>query len=128
MTSGTVTVTVTEDDTARKGVRISPTALTVAEGAASSYTVVLTTEPTGTVTITLGSAGLAAAKAQSLKVNPESLEFNRGSWKIPQVVALMATEDDDATGGNVTLTHVANGGGYDNLERAPSNVMVDSHG
>ena len=124
VTSGTVTVTVTEDDTARKGVRISPTALTVAEGAASSYTVVLTTEPTGTVTITLGSAGLAAAKAQSLKVNPESLEFNRGSWKIPQVVALMATEDDDATGGNVTLTHVANGGGYDNLERAPSNVMV----
>ena len=121
VTSGMVTVTVTEDDTDRKGVRISPRALTVAEGAAAgSYAVVLTTEPTGTVTITLGN--LAAAKAQSLEVNPTSLAFTRGNWKIPQVVSVRAAEDDDATGGDVRLEHAVNGGGYD-LEM-PSDVVV----
>ena len=120
VTSGMVTVTVTEDDTDRKGVRISPRALTVAEGAASSYTVVLNTEPTGTVTITLG--GLADATAQSLEVNPTSLAFTQRNWKIPQVVTVRAAEDDDATGGDVMLTHAVNGGGYD-LEE-PSDVVV----
>ena len=125
VTSGMVTVTVTEDDTDRKGVRISPRALTVTEGAAAaSYSVVLTTEPTGTVTITVG--GLADAKAQSLEVNPTSLAFTRGNWKIPQVVTVRAAEDDDATGTErppaVMLTHEVNGGGYD-LEM-PSNVVV----
>ena len=101
VTSGMVTVTVTEDDTDRKGVRISPRALTVTEGAAAgSYAVVLTTEPTGTVTITLGNLA-AAKKAQSLEVNPTSLAFNRGNWKIPQVVSVRAAEDDDATGTTV---------------------------
>ena len=85
VTSGTVTVTVTEDDTDRKGVRISPRALTVAEGAASSYTVVLTTEPTGTVTITLGSMGLGGRKGTVLGgqshvvgVQPGQLEDSAG--------------------------------------------------
>ena len=56
VTGGMVTVTTTDDDP--KGVTVTPRALTVMEGsAASSYTVVLTTEPTGTVTVTLG--GLA---------------------------------------------------------------------
>ena len=123
--SGTVTVTVTEDDT--KGVRVTPRALTVTEGAAAtSYTVVLTTEPSGTVTITQGSAGLAAAKAQSLVVNPTSLTFTRGTWNIPQVVSLRAAEDDDATGTAdgtpITLTHEVNGGGYDDV--MPLNVLV----
>ena len=121
VTSSMVTVTVSEDDTDRKGVRISPRALTVTEGAAAgSYAVVLTTEPTGTVTITLGN--LAAAKAQSLEVNPTSLAFTRGNWKIPQVVSVRAAEDDDATGGDVSLEHAVNGGGYD-LEM-PSDVVV----
>ena len=119
VTSGTVSVTITEDD--RKGVRVTPTALTVTEGGAGDkYTVVLTTEPSGTVTITLG--GLADARTQSLVVNPTSLTFNRGNWKIPQPVTVTAAEDDDATGGTVALTHEVNGGGYDDV--TPSNVSV----
>ena len=121
VTSGMVTVTVTEDDTDRKGVRISPRALTVTEGAAAaSYSVVLTTEPTGTVTITL--RGLAAAREQSLEVNPTSLTFNQRNWKNSQVVTVRAAEDDDATGGEVTLMHAVNGGGYDGI--MPSNAVV----
>ena len=118
VTSGTVTVTIEEDDS--PGVRVTPTAITVTEGAAAdSYTVVLTTEPAGTVTITLG--GLADAKTESLAVNPTSLTFTRGNWKIPQVVTLRAAEDDNATDGNVTLTHTVTGG-YDAV--MPLNVSV----
>ena len=128
VTSGMVTVNITDDDQAKKGVIVTPTAFTVTEGGASaSYTVVLGSEPTGTVTITLG--GLAAAKAQSLVVNPTSLTFNRGNWNRPQPVTVTAAEDDDATGTTVdnndtpvVLTHTVSGGGYD--DQMPSSVMV----
>ena len=121
VTSATVTVTITDDDAHKKDVIVTPTALTVAEGGASArYTVVLGTEPTGTVTITLG--GLADAKTESLEVNPTSLTFTRGNWKIPQTVTVRAAEDDNATGGAVTLTHTVSGGGYDNED--PSGVSV----
>ena len=46
-----VEVTITEDDTT--GVTISVTALELAEGDAQSYTVVLDTEPTADVTVTI---------------------------------------------------------------------------
>ena len=99
VTSGTVTVMITDDDTHRKGVIVTPTALSVTEGGASArYTVVLGTEPTGTVKITLG--GLAAAKTESLVVNPTSLTFTRGNWNRPQPVTVRAAEDDNATGPN----------------------------
>ena len=121
VTAGTVTVTIAEDDEARKGVIVTPTALTVAEGGASArYTVVLGTEPTGTVTITLG--GLVDAKAESLVVTPTSLTFTRGNWNKSQPVTVRAAEDDNATGGTVMLSHAVNGGGYD-LEM-PSSVTV----
>ena len=123
VTSGTVTVTIIDDDTHRKGVTVTPTSLTVTEGGASErYTVVLRTEPTGTVTITLG--GLAAAKTESLVVNPTSLTFTRGNWKIPQTVTVRAAEDDNATDGAVTLTHTVSGGGYDNEVPSPVTVTL----
>ncbi len=120
--SGTVTVMITEDDTHRKGVIVTPTALSVTEGGASArYTVVLGSEPTGTVKVTLG--GLAEAKTESLVVNPTSLTFTRGDWKRPQPVTVTAAEDDNATPeSTVTLMHTVSGGGYDN-ENA-SDVVV----
>ncbi len=109
MTGGIVTVTTTDNDT--KGVTVTPRALTVTEGAAAtSYSVMLNTEPTGTVTITLG--GLADAKLQSLMVSPASLTFNQRNWNIPQHVSVRAAEDDDGSATAVTLTHGVNGGGY----------------
>ena len=119
--SDEVTVTITENDT--KGVRVTPRALTVTEGgASSSYTVALTTEPTGTVTITLG--GLVEARAQSLMVNPTSLTFTARNWNIPQVVTVSASEDDDGTGGDVPLTHSVRGGGYDSTGDPPEVTVL----
>ncbi|MDE2925385.1 MAG: fibronectin type III domain-containing protein [Acidobacteriota bacterium] len=120
VTGGMVTVTITEDDTHKKGVIVTPTALTVTEGgAAERYTLVLGTEPTGNVTITLGRTDTST---ESLVATPTTLTFTRGNWNIPQPVTVRAPEDNNATGGTVTLTHEVNGGGYD-LEM-PSNVVV----
>ena len=112
ISGGEVTVTTTDNDL--KGATVSPRALTVNEGSSASlYTVVLKTEPTGPVTITMG--GLDVAKAQSLVVSPTSLTFTAGNWNVPQVVSVRASEDSDSDASPVTLSHTASGGGYDNL-------------
>ena len=109
VSGGMVTVTTTDNDT--KGVTVTPRALTVSEGsAAATYSVVLNTEPTGTVTVTLG--GLGDARDQSLEVSPTSLTFNQRDWNIPQNVTVRAVEDDDGAAMSVMLTHTVNGGGY----------------
>ena len=121
-TSGEVTVTIREAET--RGVIVTPRALEVTEGAAAkSYTVVLTTEPTGTVTLTLG--GLTDARTQSLVVSPTSLRFTRGNWNVPQPVTVRAAEDDDASPDMVvTLTHTPSGGGYAAVTVLPVAVTV----
>ena len=121
-TSGEVTVTIREAET--RGVIVTPRALEVTEGAAEkSYTVVLTTEPTGTVTLTLG--GLTDARTQSLVVSPTSLTFTRSNWNVPQPVTVRAAEDDDASPDTVVeLTHTLSGGGYDAVTVLPVAVTV----
>ena len=126
VTGGMVTVTITEDEI--PGVTVTPRALTVTEGsAAGTYTVVLNTEPTGTVTITLG--GLDAAKDQSLMVTPTTLTFTQRNWNIAQMVSVSAVEDSDGTGTEapntpVMLTHSVNGGGYSRVTALGVSVTV----
>ena len=67
-----VAITNLDDDTA--GVSVTPTTVNVTEGGSgSSYSVVLTTQPTGGVTITL-SVGPHAS------VSPAQLVFTPGNW------------------------------------------------
>ena len=102
-----VTVSITEKHTV--GVTISPTTLTVTEGDAAgvSYTVVLTSQPAGDVTVTISghdetdlsiaSAGLSA---------DDELTFTTANWATAQTVTVKAAEDEDAvTDADVTLTH-----------------------
>ena len=66
VTAESVTVTITENDAA--GVAIAPTSLTVIEGNATgaSYAVVLDTQPTADVTVTIsGHAGTDVTLTQS---------------------------------------------------------------
>ena len=51
ITIASVEVTVTDNDT--RGVTVTPTSLTVNEGGTNTYTVVLDTQPTATVTVTI---------------------------------------------------------------------------
>ncbi len=105
--SGTVQVTITEDD--EVALVFDREELTVAEGGEGSYTVRLATEPTATVMVaTSGHSGT------DLMLDPSSaLMFITSTWDNPQTVKVTAREDDDAVvDAAVTLFHTASGGDY----------------
>ena len=96
-----VTVTITDDDTA--GVTVSKTSLTVTEAdtTGDSYTVVLDSQPTADVVVTVGGhAGTDVTPA------PASLTFTTLNWDTAQTVTVTAAADADTTDDTVTLTHV----------------------
>ena len=90
-----VTVTVNDDDEA--GVTISKDRLTIAEGGSDTYTVVLDTEPSGIVTITIRGVGLS--------IPPFLPTFNPSNWSTPTTVTVGANQDDDAVDESVGITH-----------------------
>ena len=97
-----ISVTVVDNDPAAPGVMISPSQLTVREGEAGSYAVVLVTRPTADVTI-----AVAVPEEASVRVEPTSLTFTSRNWSTPQTVTVTALEDDDEVSENHTLTHTA---------------------
>ena len=105
-------VTVTESDNDAAGVTVTPTALAVVEGDSVKYTVVLTTEPSNNVTI---SVSLAAGSDADITVDKTSLTFTTDNWSTTQEVTVSAAEDDDAINGAATIEHSASGGGYDGV-------------
>ncbi len=111
-----VVITVTEDDTA--AVTVAPTELTVDEGSSGTYAVVLESEPTGEVTITVrGAAG-------DVTVDRASLEFTADDWDTVQTVTVSAAGDRDLDDERVTLTHSASGGDYGSVKIDSVQVLV----
>ena len=111
VTVGSLRAAVVElEDNDERVVRVLPASLTVTEGgAAENYTVVLGSEPTASVTVTM-TTDLADT---SVRVNPASLTFTAANWSTAQTVAVRAVEDEDALAEpEVTLGHVASGGDY----------------
>ena len=94
--------TIEDDDTA--GVTVSEPALTVTEEDTSggTYTVVLDSEPTATVTVTV--AGHAGTDVTPV---PTSLNFTASDWDTMQTVTVTAGADDDIVDDSVVLTHAA---------------------
>jgi len=84
-----VSVTNTDDDTA--GISVNPTAeLTTSEqGAQDTFTVVLGSEPTGDVTITIN------PDATEGTVFPENPIFTPADWDTPQTITVTGVDDDD---------------------------------
>ena len=105
-------VTATEVDNDTAGVTVTSTTLTVPEGGNATYAVVLDTEPSEEVTI---SVSLTAGSDADITVDKISLTFTRDNWDAAQEVTVSAAEDDDATNGAATIEHTASGGGYDNV-------------
>ena len=103
-----VEVAVVDDDTA--GVIVAPTELTVAEGGAEAYSVVLDTRPARTVTVTPTSSNASAAPASA------PLTFDASNWNIAQTVVVAAAHDDDAYDERLTIRHTVSG--YDQVNRA----------
>ena len=102
--SGTGTTGRTTITTDPPGVTVSPTALTVTEEdpAGESYRVVLDSQPTAEVVVTV--AGHAGTEVTP---SPTSLTFTRSNWETGQTVTVTAGSDADTVNDTVTLTHSA---------------------
>ncbi len=116
-----VDVVVRDDDIA--GVTISTTSLTVDENSGTAkYTVVLNSEPSGNVTITL--AITPRSDTNIAMVKPTTLTFTRVNWNIAQSVTVTGVNDDVANSRKTTINHTPSGGGYNGVTVAAVNVTV----
>ena len=111
------TVTIEDDDTA--GVTVSPTTLSVAEGESSSYTVVLTSKPSGAVTVTPSRTG-----STDVTFSPSPLTFTTGNWSTAQTVTVQTAQDADALNDTATLSHAVSGADYGTVTAASVAVTV----
>ncbi len=107
------TVRVTIVDSEMRGVVVSTDKLTVSEETNGTYTLVLTSEPTEPVMISVMSSNAA------VKASPGSLTFTASNWSMAQTVTVMATATDHAE-----LTHrVISTGDY--ASEAAASVQVN---
>ncbi len=120
VTVANVAVTVTDND--MPGVTISTATLTIGEGTSSgtgnTYTVVLTTEPSGDVTVMLDSNN------DDVTTNAATLNFGTGNWNTPQDVIVSAAEDNDATDDTADITHTVSGANYNGADITPNAVVT----
>ena len=106
------------------GLDVIPTALTIAEEAADIYTVNLSTEPTGDVTVTVTSDDAAVTvDTDSAPGNQNRLTFTMGNWVTPQTVTVTAGDDSDAANETVTLSHMVSSG-YGSMNMPSVTVTV----
>ena len=77
-------VTITDDDTA--GVTFSRTALTVVEGGSNTYTMVLDSQPSADVTVTVGGV------SGDVSVSPMNLTFTTVNWSVPRALTVSAED------------------------------------
>ena len=113
-----VAVTIADNDA---GARLSASSVTVEEGGDATYTLVLTSEPTGSVQVFISSDNTDVSTAGT------SIGFllfsDANPWNVPQAVTVSAVEDDDNTDDErAALTHIFSGGGYGDVR--VDNVIV----
>ena len=104
--TGSVTVTVDDDDTVPPGLEFSPRQVDVGEGDTATYTMRLATRPTGAVTVAVSSGDTGAVSV------PVSFVFTTGNWDQRRTVTVRGVEDGDTSDETVAVTHSASGGGY----------------
>ena len=111
------TVTIADNDT--RGVVVTPTSLTVPEGGDSTYTVVLESEPTGTVTVRPWVRGNS-----DVTVSPSPLGFTPSDWNQARTVTVSAFHDVDANTDWAMVSHAVSGGGYRSVPADDVEVTV----
>ena len=108
------------------GVTVSKTALTVAEEdtTGDSYTVVLDTQPTAYVTVTV-----AGHSGTDVTPDPAALTFTPSNWDTARTVTVTAADDADTTDDTVLLTHSATSADadYSGIEIAEVTVTVNDN-
>ena len=128
-TSKSVYVAVENDDDAAGITLADADAVTVTEGGPPSpldtYTVVLDSEPTGTVTVSLKVGG---THPDAAAVKPASLTFTPDDWDGAQTVTVTGVPDDTAGERSAEVTYTPTGGSYENVSIDPTTVTVNDVG
>ena len=109
--TGTATGTITDDDV--RGVTVSAAAsgLGVTEGSTAAYTVRLTSQPTGRVTVAVGGT-TSTVTVDVAAGNQTALTFTASTWATARTVTVTAGEDGNSQSETVTLTHAVSGADY----------------
>ena len=102
------------------GLEFSTPTLTVPEGGSAAYTVKLATQPTGSVTVTVGGA------TGDVSVSPTSLTFTMDNWNTAQMVTVSAGQDSDMEDDTAMLSHTASGGDYNSVSGSLSVTVTDN--
>ncbi|MFB9626672.1 glycoside hydrolase family 6 protein [Nonomuraea helvata] len=107
VTPATVNATEVDDDAVvEQAIIVTPTSVTVPEGATASYTVRLAAAPTSNVTVT----STAGSGDTNITVSSgASLTFTPSNWNTPQTVTLAASEDSDTANGTRPITVASTG-------------------
>ena len=103
------------------GITVSATALTVDEGGSTTYTVVLASQPTADVTVTL-----VTTSGSDVSVNTSSLTFTASNWDDEQTVTVSAAQDDDHLDESATIAHAVSSddNDYNGIHMASVGVTV----
>ena len=104
---------------------VNPASVTVTEGESGSFTVVLSSEPSGEVTVTVINPG------SGLELDQTTLTFTRANWNVAQTIRVSAPEDADMEDAAKQLILVATGGGYSGgggIIVNPGDVVLESLG
>ena len=99
---GAPALRVAEADNDTIGVTIWPQVLRMPDGGSRKYKVVLNTQPTDDVTITVTRD---QGGDDDLTVVPGTLIFTEATWYTPQTVTVSAAEDDDQVNGVAIFSH-----------------------
>ena len=104
--------TIIDDDTT--GITISPaklaagTGISMKEGGTSTYSLVLDSEPTDTVTVTV-----AGRQGDLISLTPETLTFTPSDWSTAKTISVVSLDDGtDTSFTNAVISHQVSGGDY----------------
>ena len=137
VTAAPVSVSVEDDDMPL--VTVSETAIEFREGGSATYTVMLDTQPSGTVTVTPSVRSVAGVTVSpsslrftpsvrgvpDVTVSPSQLTFTAQNWDLAQTVTVEAADDNDtATHATVTVEHEVTGADYDDVTVPVPSVVV----
>ena len=100
----TTAVSVSDDDVAGNIVLDPAGTLTVDEGSSMTFTVRLSQQPTGDVTLSLSKTG------EVFSLDKTSLTFTASNWNTPRSITVTAAQDDNAASESDTITLKATGG------------------
>ena len=102
------------------GLTLTPSTLTLNEGATTTYTAMLYTQPTGAVTVTITSDNT------DVTPTPATLTFTTTNWNSAQSVTITAEIDTNLDDNNATLTHTASNSGYAGVSAYLSVTATDT--